>query len=247
MNKQQIGELYARALLSAALNWGQLDVPGRVRAAVEAGADLNDPNFLSSSGKPPLLRAINKHDPETVAAMLQGGADPRIPANWNWSLEPGELMGAAGPNLLRCAIGEADDGAKLDRPWAEQAAKVEALMRERAQELAMLSTLGYGPASRLEVFLNEGVDPNAKTLEGVPAVHVAIVADQGTSPHESNAKLSLLIAHGADVNAVDAQRRTPLHRAAELGSLELQSCGLICSDEEREVAIHQRAVGGLEN
>ncbi|GLE02364.1 hypothetical protein PINS_up011202 [Pythium insidiosum] len=60
----------------------------------------------------------------------------------------------------------------------------------------------------------EGRDVNARGNSDATALHVAALSDNATEA------LHLLLASGADPNAVDAFGFTPLHRAIERGSLE---------------------------
>ena len=110
--------IYAEMLLRGALNWGQPDVPGRLRKALEAGADPNDLDALNPGSKTSLSQAIAKHDPEAVAVLLAFGASPSAPISCEWGA----------PTALRQARGEAGDGVRLGRPWADKALEVERLV-----------------------------------------------------------------------------------------------------------------------
>lgn len=127
-----VNRIYAETLLRGALNWGQPDVPGRLRKALEAGADPNDLDALNPESRTALSQAIAKHDPGAVAVLLAFGASPSAPIR--------REVGA--PTALQQARGEAGDGVKLGRPWAETALEVERLVNAaREAEAASRSPL----------------------------------------------------------------------------------------------------------
>lgn len=111
-------KLYADLLLRKALNWNQPDVPGRLRLALEAGADPDGLDAFSPGSRTALGQAIARHDPEVVAVLIEFGASPAAPMR--------EQYGS--PTAMQQARGEAMDGVRLGRPWAGKAIEVEKLM-----------------------------------------------------------------------------------------------------------------------
>lgn len=113
-------DLYAGQLLRKALNWCQPDVPGRLREAMEAGADPNSVIHLNPGADTALSQAIRNHDPEAVAVLLAHGADPDLPIN----------PYGRKPTAMQHARGCASDGRRFGWVWAERAFEVERLMIE---------------------------------------------------------------------------------------------------------------------
>lgn len=110
-------KIHADQLLRGALNWNQLDVSVRLREALEAGSDPDDFGALNPGALSPLAQAIRKHDVEAVAVLLSYGANPNGP------IRQGDDVTAK-----RQAKGEACDGVRLGRPWAEKALRIEQML-----------------------------------------------------------------------------------------------------------------------
>lgn len=65
--------------------------------------------------------------------------------------------------------------------------------------------------------LMRGVSPDSCNEDGLTALHQCCIDD-------NEAMLQLLLEYGADVNAEDSERWTPLHAAATCGHLRLVRC-----------------------
>lgn len=66
----------------------------------------------------------------------------------------------------------------------------------------------------MQALLENGVDPDSTNEDGLTALHQCCIDD-------SEEMMRLLVRHGADVNAQDSEKWTPLHAAATCGHLHL--------------------------
>lgn len=65
----------------------------------------------------------------------------------------------------------------------------------------------------------KGVNPDSSNEDGLTALHQCCIDDNGEM-------LALLLEYGANVNAEDSEKWTPLHAAATCGHLKLVRCPL---------------------
>jgi cytohesin len=178
----------------------------RIRALVEAGADVNESD---ESGVTPLFVAAYSGHAEAVAALLEMGADvhrwdSRGEPLMHWAAEEGT------PEVIRLLVeAGADVNQRSPRGWTG------------LHEAALL-----GRADIAEELLRAGADPNVVESEGgdtpllLAARHVCFTPDDDPGGAEI---VRLLLAHGADATATDAEDKTPLDWLARWGTADLVS------------------------
>lgn len=73
---------------------------------------------------------------------------------------------------------------------------------------------GYNNKQLVDDFISRGLDPNARTRDGLTPLHSAASSDGRGDLKGATRTIEPLIEAGADVNAIDLEGRTPLHYAA---------------------------------
>jgi serine/threonine-protein phosphatase 6 regulatory ankyrin repeat subunit B len=104
--------------------------------------------------------------------------------------------------------------------------------RDAEGHTVLMLAIAAGYRKQVELFLQRGVDPNARTKSGTTAAHFAgrfysqeTIHSPDAPPdvagrRDAVAMLRLLAAHRADLAAADSEGETPLHAAARAGYLE---------------------------
>ncbi len=104
--------------------------------------------------------------------------------------------------------------------------------RDAEGQTVLMLAIAAGYRKQVELFLQRGIDPNARTKSGTTAAHFAgqfysqeTIHSPDASPdlagrRDAVAMLRLLAGHRADLAAADSEGETPLHAAARAGYLE---------------------------
>lgn len=181
-------------------------------------AEGADPECADVHGWTPLKLA--ETGPETVAALLEGGADANHATSDGWSLLTSTLE-AGNTEVARTAIEHGADPClkgRLDRVplyWAVQGNYHEIVKLLVEKGALRCETASFAHAvypwcrSTLKPILEECPPELLRGEEGSAAVFLA--AEEGFTE-----TLKALLQHGADPNATSASGKTALHRAAEL-------------------------------
>ncbi len=206
------------------------------RTLVDAGADLNltDPDSTTAL----VLAIINSHY-DTAAMLTEKGADPNIAdASGMAALYAavdmntlGEVYGhPARPatskmtalDLMRTLLAHgANPNARLKTPATQRAhTPGEPSLNEGSTPL--MRAAKNGDAAAMRVLLEHGADPNASQKNGTTALMFAAGLGYGTgtfaNDYATEAQLlesvKVLVAAGAEVNAVNEAGLTPVHFAA---------------------------------
>jgi hypothetical protein len=201
------------------LDWAR--TPIGVRWLLEHGADAN--LSWSERGDAPLHIAAQRWDVPMVELLVHHGADVnQRRADGRTAHSLAELHGNQDIAAWLLAHGAKDELSAFDRFISAAArgdrARAEAMLQAqpnlrgelRAEHhLMMQIPADRGDAAVLETMLACGFDPNVKDHDGVTALHKAAMAGRAEA-------VSVLLAHGASVNALDGMfSATPLVWAAE--------------------------------
>ena len=157
---------------------------------IARGADVE------GGGSSPLSSAgVNGDFVEVAQFLVENGANVNTPSPTGWY----PLMTAAGRGNI-----------KVTNFLLAQGADPNAA--DRAGFTALYSAAGSDYcASTAEALLSKGAAPNAKTIHGFTALHQA-------SSQSAAKVIEILLAHRADVNAVDNDNVTPLNQAIRYGN-----------------------------
>ena len=168
---------------------------GRIAALIAAGAD---PSAINHQRRTPLHRAAARADAAAITTLIELGAD--VNARDEHYMTPLHL--AAGPYAFhpRCAP-------PAIRALIEAGAEVNATNTDGMTPLHR-ATLRGDPET-ITVLLELGANPNLPDhLQNDTPLHLA-----ATICGTPTAIITALAENGAEVNRVNAQRRTPLHLA----------------------------------
>ena len=166
------------------------------RLLIDAGVDVNQ---RDASGGTVLMTAAARHDVIAMRMLLDHGADPN--ARSTAGLTPLSLAcGTDHPSSVALLL---SSGARPNQRMA-------------CGRTVLTNVLDH-PAL-VKLLLDNGANPNVRYSEpGVPSTTPLIDASATDQPITSE----LLIAHGADVNAVDSRGETPLIMAAQGSDVDL--------------------------
>lgn len=160
------------------------------------------------------VRRLIEEDPSLIDATNAGEVAAVLIALYSGEPAIAELLIAQGAQLD--IFGAAATG-RLERVrelLAEDPARANALAPDGFQPLGLAAFFGHGPV--VELLLTQGAAVNAASANAMRVMPLhAAVANQ----HLAIART--LIAHGADVNARQADDFTPLHGAAQNGQLAM--------------------------
>jgi len=216
---------------ATALSWAVfLDLEGTALKLIEAGADVNT---KGDYGETPLTLALANGNVALATRLLKAGADPKA-TRWNGETA---LMIAAGTGSVEEVKLLLDAG--LDVNAAESEKGQNALMWAAAE----------GHPDAVDTLIQKGANVNAATKAGFTALAFATMKNDSASvrllikagadpnyalPDKDKTKMLLVAAAydstqaamalldgGADPNVLDRKGQTPLHIAAQEGSLEL--------------------------
>jgi len=183
---------------ATALLWGARDAE-KSRLLIEHGANVN---ARSKQGRTPLMLAsLRPGGSETVALMLQKGADPKV--------QDGRGDTALG---LAASIGEVETMRLLLAKGADPATA-----NNRGEPPIILATKSKR-AEAVSLLLQHGVDANVANTSSNIVRNGPIAMIKLTPLHRAAAFGPLQMVHdllkaGADVNARDGRSLTPLHFA----------------------------------
>lgn len=202
---------------------------GRSEVAVLLLQRGANPNADTTTGYTALHAAVAKNLLGVVQALLANGANPNS-----------RLTAAAPSNIFGRGAGA---GAEV-RPRKQEAAGAPGGGREASPFAARPTLPGatpfwlaakYEDVPMMKALLDGGADPLLTTADGTTPLMVAagLVQDQGPRRHrgdligggfysdwgenDSLDAVKFLLAHGADVNAVNLSNQTALHGAAYMG------------------------------
>ncbi len=176
----------------------ECNAPRKAADAIRAGAD---PNGRNENGETPLTVAIQRGvgDPDTVAALLENGADPNLVDGAGWS-----------PWLLNQAMAKDSIMARAQRRIT-RLLEARGATDPRGDLVGLAAAARAGDVARVERMLAEGIDPSSAPVS-LDALHGA--ADAG---HED--VVAVLLAAGMAVDRREEGYFTPLISAAYAGHL----------------------------
>lgn len=189
------GEALHRAVLS--------EDTREVKDLIEKGADTNHPDVIT--GRTPLHEATASGDKAMVELLLKHGADAKAK----------DLFGQT---TLHWAAASGDK--VLTQMFIEKGIPVDVPADLGRTPLHVAAQ--YAHWENIEVLANHGANVHARTNdESTPLHSVFAQWSAGESPKRRADAIDALIAHGADINAIDIDGKNALHSAVG---------GLICYD-----------------
>ena len=179
-----------------------------VKSLIAKGADVN---AWDTSKIPPLHFAVMNGHKQVVELLIAKGADVNAGDGANkkplhWAVEKGhkeiaELLIAHGADVDAT---DAPGRTPIDLAMGEGQIEITKLLLSKGGDVSMHAAAYIGDLQRVEKFIDDGANVDAKDHKGQTALHYAAKAGQ-------IAVAKLLIANGADVNAGEW---TPLQEAA---------------------------------
>ncbi len=201
-----------------------------LKALIAAGADLNS---KTDNGQTPMVNFISLRNPDLADELISAGAD----LSWQDRVGRETLLHLA---IDRDLVGLAETlirrGLKVDATdstnrtplfFAESVAAINLLASNQAninqkstsgvnplmvKVHEYLQSRGSGSPALVQRLLELKADPNVKNKEGLSLLHITVMGIIWQDSSQPDL-LRMLLNHGADVNAIDPERATPLHRA----------------------------------
>ncbi|XP_061081859.1 ankyrin repeat and SOCS box protein 18 [Conger conger] len=173
-----------------------------LRYLLEHGARPN----LTAGGKTALHEACENGNTDCAELLLEHGASPSLPSEDGYTA----LHLCRTPQTFRCAKALVRHGARVD------------VSSEEEGETPLHVAARQGLRQHTQLYLRYGAQVDARSASGETPLGAACGGaqgppDEGEEQGEEDSYLPLcrmLLEYGASVNMADAERRTPLHRAA---------------------------------
>ncbi len=197
------------------------------------------------------LAALQGH-PGAVALLLTNKSNPKAMSH---RFDTALHQAAQGTFLNRHMASEAKTNASPKHPppfgtpadYVATAALLlnngAAMEAENADLATPLHLAAIGPAELVKFFLEQGAQPNARTLKGLTPLMIAASAGSAETAEA-------LIAHGAQIDAVQTDGSNALLRTAADGNAPVlkvlldHKCDFRSRNAHRATAVHLAAVGG---
>jgi len=214
---------------ATALSWAVfLDLREPAQKLIAAGAKVN---VSGEYGETPLTLALANGDVALTTKLLEAGADPNA-KRWNGETALMIAANTGSVDEVRLLLDKGVDvnAAEPSRGqnalmWAaaEGHSDVIDLLIKRGANVKAASKSGFTPlvfginkndAKSTQLLLAAGADPNHTLPNGIKVLSVAAAA-------KSSAAAIALLDGGADIHIADKTGNTPLHVAAQNGSLDL--------------------------
>ena len=160
-------------------------------------------NAQDNDGDTPLLRALrSKHSLSVSQILLKHGADPNLRNN-------------AGENSLHVAINARFYDCDIVRLLLRHGVNVNNQDKDHTAPLHLAMTARPDP-DLVQILLEHNAQPDMANIDGKTSLHLALVVEYSnyriwdcTETHAARL-VRLLLEHGADVNAQDKNKTTPL-------------------------------------